>query len=536
MTKKKKEKITENNFVEPESGKKKVDVWKYKKYIAKVRPIGISAGGKNIIVLNKEQAQGHDIYVGYRTELKVKNRKIVGIVDVSEDFIKEGEVGVYKDFAKEYGLKKGQKIEIVHMDRPASIGYIKKKLDKGILNEKEIQTIVDEIMSEKLSEVESSAFISGTYINGLSDEEVIALTNATVKSGDTLSLGKKTVLDKHCIGGVAGNRTTMVVVPIIAAAGLYIPKTSSRAITSASGTADTMEVLADVIFNMDELKKIVTKTKGAMVWGGGMRLAPVDDKLIRIRHPLSLDPEGMLLASILAKKKSVGAQYVMIDIPVGRGVKVHSYQAGEELGKHFIKIGKDLGMKVEVLITDGAEPVGHGVGPGLECIDVLNVLNGKGPSDLRHKSVLMAGKLLELCGKVGPGKGYGAAESLISTGKAYNKFMEIIEAQGGNPKVKIDDIAIGKHSHTVKSKVSGDIFHIDNKSISKIARIAGAPKMKEAGVLLHKTRGDRVEIGDSLFTIYSDREDLLTYAIKALEKLDPVEMRRMLLGTMDTLE
>ena len=533
MVKKKKQKITENNFVEPESGRKKVDVWRYKKYICRVRPIGISAGGKNIIVLNKDQAQAHDIYVGYRTEMKINGMKIVGIVDVSEDFIKEDEVGVYKDFAKEYGLKSGQKVEIVHMNRPASIGYIKKKLDKGTLDEKQIQTIVDEIMSNKLSEVEASAFITGTYINGFSDTEIIALTNATVKSGNTLTLGKKMILDKHCIGGVAGNRTTMVVVPIIAAAGLYIPKTSSRAITSASGTADTMEVLADVTFNMEELKKIVVKTKGAMVWSGGMKLAPVDDKLIRIRHPLSLDPEGMLLASILAKKKSVGAKYVMIDIPVGRGVKVHSYPQGEELAKHFIKIGSDLGMKVEVLITDGAEPVGHGIGPGLECIDVINVLNGKGPGDLKHKSILMAGKLLELCGKVGPGMGYGAAENLISSGKAMNKFTEIIAAQGGNAKIKMDDIPIGKYSSVVKSKASGAIFHIDNKSISKIARIAGAPKMKGAGVLLHKTRGDRVEVGDSLFTIYSDREDLLTYAIKALEKLEPVEMRRMLLGTME---
>ncbi len=527
----KKETIKETNFVESE--KKKVDVWKYKKYICKVKPIGISAGGKNIIILNKEQAHGHDIYVGYRTEMKVKDKKIVGIVDVSEELIKSGEVGVYKDFAKEYGLRSGQEVEIIHMDRPASIGYIKKKLDKGTLDEAQIYTIVQEIMNNKLSEVETSAFITGTYINGLSDTEIIALTNATVKSGDTLSLGKKMVIDKHCIGGVAGNRTTMVVTPIIAAAGLYMPKTSSRAITSASGTSDTMEVLANVTFNMEELKKIVLKTKGAMVWGGGMKLAPVDDKLIRIRHPLSLDPEGMLLASILAKKKSVGAKYVMIDIPVGRGVKVHSYQQGEELGKHFISIGADLGMKVEVLITDGAEPVGHGVGPSLECIDVLNVLNGKGPEDLRHKSLLMAGKLFELCGKVDKGAGYSAAENLIATGKAMNKFMEIVEAQGGNPKVRVDDLPIGKYSHTIKSKVSGAIFHIDNKSISKIARIAGSPKMKEAGILLHKTRGSRVEVGDSLFTIYSDREDLLGYAIKALEKLEPIEMRRMLLGTME---
>jgi len=523
--------VKESNFVETET--KKVDVWKFKKYACKVKPIGISAGGKNIIVLNKDQAQGHDIYVGYRTEVKTDKEKIVAIVDVSEELIKYGEVGVYKDFAKEYGLKPGQAVEIVHMDRPASIGYVKKKLDKGTLDEHEIKTIVREIMDNKLSEVESSAFIAATYINGLADSEIISLTNATVESGDVLELGKKPVLDKHCVGGVAGNRTTMIVTPIIAAAGLYIPKTSSRAITSAAGTADTMEVLADVTFSMDELKEIVLKTKGAMVWGGGMKLAPVDDKLIRVRHPLSLDPEGMLLASILGKKKAVGAGYVLIDIPIGRGVKIPYYQRGEELGNHFIKIGQQLGMKVEVLITDGAEPVGHGIGPVLECIDVINVLsNGKGPEDLRHKSILMAGKLLELCGKADKGKGYSAAENLVTTGKALEKFWEIVEAQGGKRR-KVGDLPIGKYSYTVKSRVGGSIFHIDNKTIAKIARIAGTPRIKGAGVLLHKTRGNQVEVGDSLFTIYSEREDLLGYAIKALEKLEPVEMRKMLLGTME---
>ncbi|MEM2908656.1 MAG: AMP phosphorylase [Candidatus Bilamarchaeaceae archaeon] len=518
-------------FVEKEV--KKVDVWRYKKYICKVKPIGIYAGGKNIIVLNTDEAESHDIYAGYRTELKTPKATIIGIVDTSDKLVKPGEVGIYDDFAKEFHLKAGEEVEIVHMDRPASIGYIKKKLDKGTLESNEIKTIVTEIMENKLSEVETSAFIAAAYINGMADSEVIALTNATVESGETLNLGRGPILDKHCIGGVAGNRTTMIVVPIIAAAGLYMPKTSSRAITSAAGTADTMEVLANVTFSMDELRKMVLKTKGAIVWGGGMKLAPVDDKLIRIRHPLSLDPEGMLLASILGKKKSVGAEYVIIDIPVGRGVKIPYYEKGRELGDHFIKIGKQLGIKIEVLITDGAEPIGNGIGPSLECVDVLHVLNGKGPEDLRHKSILMAGKLLELCGKVGKGEGYSAAENLITTGKALKKFLEIVEEQGGNPRVTVDDIPIGKYAYTVKSKVSGSIFHIDNHSISKIARIAGAPKSKGAGVLLHKTRGNRVEVGDSLFTVYAEKETLLDYAIKALEKLEPIEMRKMLLGTME---
>ncbi len=509
----------------------KVDVWKLKKYVCRIKPIDIYTG-KNIIVLNQAEAQEHDIYSGYRTEIRHEGKSIIAIVDVSNEIVESGEVGIFRDLASVHHLKKGESVEVVHMDRPESIGYIKKKLDKGTLNNAEIRTIVKEIMQDRLSEIETSAWITAAYINGLSDDEIISLAYATVESGESLNLGKKPILDKHCIGGVAGNRTTMVVVPIIAAASLYIPKTSSRSITSATGTADTMEVLANVTFNMDELRSIVLKAKGAIVWGGGMKLAPVDDKLIRVRHPLSLDPEGMLLASILGKKKSVGAEYVLIDIPVGRGVKVPYMERGNELARHFLKVSEKLGMKVEALITDGAEPVGNGIGPGLECLDVLEVLEGRGPDDLRHKSLLMAGKLLELCGKVERDKGYAVAESMVSSGKAMAKFREIIELQGGNARVKAGDVPIGSCTHTVVSDVAGGIFHVDNKTMAKIARIAGAPRDKGAGVLLHRCRGDRVEVGDKLFTIYAESEAKLDFAIKALKDLEPIEMRKMLLGSV----
>jgi AMP phosphorylase len=529
---KKHEKIS---FVEKaeELSKQKVDVWRLKKYVCKIKPINIKTG-KNVIVLNTRDAQEHDIYSGYRTEVCYKGKCIIAIVDVSEEEVAPGQIGVFNDIRDLYGMKDGEKVEIVHMNRPASIGYIKKKLDNGVLNEEEIRTIVADIMQNRLSEIETSAWISATYINNLTDSEIIALTKATVDSGEKLDLGKKLVVDKHCIGGVAGNRTTMVVVPIIAAAGLYIPKTSSRAITSAAGTADTMEVLAEVNFTLAELKEIVLKAKGAMVWGGGMKLAPVDDKLIKVRHPLSLDPEGMLLASILAKKKSVGARYIIIDIPVGRGVKVPYMERAKELAKHFLSIGQSLDMGIEALITDGAEPVGWGVGPVLECKDVLEVLEGNGPEDLRHKSVLMAGKLLELAGSVKKGGGYDVAEKLISSGKALAKFREIVGLQGGNQKIRSSDISslIGQYSYTLKSSVSGSIFHIDNKIISKIARISGAPMDKGAGVLLHRLRGDRVQKGDPLFTIYAESESKLDFALKALVELEPIEMRKMLLGTL----
>lgn len=516
-------------FVEKEV--ERVDVWRYKPYICKVKPIDIYTG-KRIIVLHEREAMAHDMYSGYRAELKYGKKKLTVLIDVTSELVKQGEVGVFRDVSQELKLKEGEEVEILHMNRPASLEYIKKKLDGGILTEKEVFTIVEEIMDGKLSEIETAAWVSSAYINGFSDEEIIALTNATVASGEQLVLGKSPIADKHSIGGVAGNRTTMVIVPIIAALDIYIPKTSSKAITSASGTADTMSLLAGVEFSIDEMREIVLKTHGAIVWGGGMKLAPVDDKLIRIRNPLSLDPEGMLLASILGKKKAVGAQHLIVDIPIGRGAKIYDIVKGQELAKHFIKIGKELGIKIEALITDGAEPVGFGIGPALECRDVLEVLEGKGPEDLRHKSCLLAGKLLELCGKAEKGRGYEMASKVIDSGKALSKMREIIELQGGDPMIKSYNVPLGHYSYDVVAEQSGKIFHIDNKTISKIARLAGAPLDKGAGIYLHCIRGDRIEKGDKLFTIYAESEAKLSFAIKALENLEPVEMRKMLLGSL----
>ncbi|MBN2478501.1 thymidine phosphorylase, partial [Candidatus Micrarchaeota archaeon] len=451
----------EEGYAEKEIEKKeKVDVWRYKKYICTVKPIKLYAG-KRIIVLNHAEAQEHDIYLGYRTMVKYNGDSIAALVDTTEELVGPGEVGLFKDIMEELGLKGGEKIEIIHMDRPASVGYIKDKLDGKVLEGDQISMIIEDLMDNKLSEVELAAWVSAVYMHGLADSEIVPLTNAIVQSGERLELPSsvKNIVDKHCIGGVAGNRTTMLIVPIVAAAGLYIPKSSSRAITSAAGTADVMEILAPVDLGMEELKEAVMKTKGAIIWGGGLNLASADDKLIRIRNPLRLDPEGLLLSSILAKKKAVSARTVIIDIPIGRGAKLQDYEKGKTLASHFLKIGKDLDMRVEALITDGSEPIGNGVGAGLECRDVLQILEGAGPEDLRHKSCLLSGRILELSGKAEEGQGYAVADRIIRSGKALSKLKEIISVQGGNQDVLSTDIPVGKYTYDFVAERSGKISH-----------------------------------------------------------------------------
>lgn len=516
---------------EKEKREKKKELWEKKKYVCQVKLIDIRTE-KNIVVLNMDDAEDNDIYNGYRVTLHHDSKEIVSLVDLSSEMVKKGEIGLFRNVAEALNLKDGDLLHVKHMERPASLDFIRMKLDGEGLTSKQISSIINELMNNRLSEAELSSFISAVYIRGMGEDETVALTNAIVDSGDHLDLGVGPVADKHCIGGVAGNRTTMVITPIIAASGIYMPKTSSRAITSAAGTADTMEVLADVDFNIHELKEIVTKCKGAMVWGGGTNIAAADDKLIKLRNPMSLDPRGMLLASILAKKSAVGAKYVAIDIPIGRGAKILDMPKAEALGADFIKIGKRLGMTMESLITDGAEPVGNGIGCALECKDVMGVLQGKGPDDLRNKSTLIAGRILELVGKVPEGQGRDMADLLLTNGKAWGKMKEIIELQGGNPNIKEDDLPIGQHKHTIVAERSGKISHIDNKGINKIARSAGAPRDKGAGIYLHRLKGDKVKEGDVLFDIYAESESKLDFAIKAVEVWQPVELEKFLLGTM----
>jgi len=489
--------------------------------------------GANIVTLNKDEAQENDIYTADRVLVEREGKQAVAYVDLTSTLVRHGEIGLFSDVAERLGARRGDLLTLAPTQQPVSIELIKKKMDGWTLEAKEIASVIGDMMENKLSDVELASFITSLYIRGLSTDETVALTKAIVDSGRMLDLGKThPIVDKHCTGGVAGNRTTMLIVPIVAAAGLYIPKTSSRAITSAAGTADTMEILSNVEFKLEELKDIVLKTHGCIAWGGGMNLAAADDKLIRIRNPLRLDPKGVMVASVLAKKKSVGAEYVVIDIPVGRGAKIPSMDMANDLAREFIVIGAKLGMKCEVFITYGRDPVGEGIGPALECRDVLNSLQGKGPADLVQKSCKLAGAVLELCGKVEPGRGYAVASDLLQSGKAYEKMKEIIEAQGGNPKIRAEDLPIGQYKEAFWAEGDGRIHLVDNTGINRIARAAGAPKSRGAGVILHVESGDKVKKGQPLYEIVAESEAKLSYAVEMARDLSPIELEEIILGKM----
>lgn len=486
----------------------------------KTRNLRIKTGGALVCLLHKKDAEELDIHLGDRVAIRHKLKSTTAIVDITSDesIINPSEIGLFKDLKHIIYPKDGESVDLSIAKKPESIKFIKKKLDGFKITPKEIDIIVKDIAENKLTDVEITYFVSSCYTNILDLEETVALTKSMINHGDVLKLKRYPVIDKHCVGGVAGNRTTMVLVPIIAAAGLTIPKTSSRSITSPAGTADTMEVLCNVSMPLSKMKSIVMKTNGCLTWGGAINLAPADDKIIRVEHPLSIDARSQLLASILAKKGSVSATHILFDIPIGKGSKFEEKANALSLKRYFEIIGKKLGMIIKVIITNGSQPIGNGHGPALEARDVMLLLKNheKAPQDLRKKSLYMAGLIFEMAGISTKGNGLKKAEEILVSGKAYKKMLEIIKAQG--PRCDPDNIKFGHIKKDIKAIKSGTITHIDNKSISHIARIAGAPKSPGAGLYLYKHVGNKVKKGDVLYTVYSSSNDKMEYVIDIIKE------------------
>ncbi len=461
-----------------------------------------------------------------------KNRKcITTVVDVTKRMFRENEIGLFKDVSDFLNARNGDKLEVMAMPQPQSVQFIRKKMKGGTLTEQEIKSIVEDIAKNRLSEIEASAFLAAAYINGYTLDETVAMTKALVADGNRLKIKKLPVLDKHSIGGVNG-RVTLILVPIIAAAGCYIPKTSSRSITSAAGTADSMDCLANVSLSIEQIKRITEKIGGVIAWGGAVELAPADDKIIKIEHPLSLDPEGQVIASVMAKKASVGAKYIIIDLPVGPDVKVSSKEKAEEMAKKFIAVGKKLGMKVEVLLTNGEEPCGRAFGAALEAKYAMQILEGKFFDSLAQKSCELSGVLLELAGKAKKTKGFAMAKEILQSGKALKKMKQIIKAQGAKA-LSSEAIRYAKFRKKVFSEADGEIVRINVRKMINIARIAGAPADLKAGLLLFVEPGQAIKKGAVLFEIHAENKQKLELALDAAKKDHAIEMQQIILERLE---
>ncbi|UZE95147.1 thymidine phosphorylase family protein [Alkalimarinus alittae] len=482
-----------------------------------LRRMGIDTHQEPVIYMRQDcyvcRAEGFEAHS--RINVCTGSHSIIATVNmVTTDILSHQEVGLSESAWRLLEASEGEKATFSHAKPAESMTYVRGKIYGTPLSPRSATDIINDIANGNYSDIQLASFVTSCAGNRLNTNEIISLTKAMVACGSQLDWGREQVMDKHCVGGLPGNRTTPIVVAIVAASGLIMPKTSSRAITSPAGTADTMETLTPVNLSLETMRSVVEKEGGCIAWGGSVSLSPADDILIRIEKALDLDSEGQLVASVISKKIAAGSTDVLIDIPIGATAKVRSMNYGRKLAKQLVKTGEALGIRVNILFSDGSQPVGHGIGPALEARDIIHVLKNHhhGPQDLRDRATTIAGEILEMGHAAPKGEGKRLAEHKITSGEAWTKFQAICEAQGG-----LKEPPRAAHTHCIRAGRAGIICYINNRVIAKLAKLAGAPAAPAAGLDFHVKLGDKVDPETPLFTIHSDAPGELQYAINFLE-------------------
>ena len=417
----------------------------------------------------------------------------------------------------------GVKASVRHAEPAVSTAALRAKVFGARLDDAQYLALIQDVVESRLSDLELAAFVTACAGEHLDHAETTSLTRAMIAVGQQLDWGEGAVLDKHCVGGLPGNCTTLIVVAIVAALGYRIPKTSSRAITSPAGTADTMEVMTPVALDLPAMRRVVESEGGCIVWGGNVRLSPADDILIRIERPLDFDSDGQLVASVLSKKVAAGSTHVLIDMPVGPTAKVRSGIAADSLGARLAGSASALGLQLGIHRSDGTQPVGRGIGPALEAQDVLKVLRNEAdaPADLRERALVLAGALLDLAPGSG-GSGLDRARSVLRSGAALTKFLAICEAQGG-----FREPPRAQFTTEVLATSRGRVTAIDNRRLARIAKLTGAPASPSAGLETGVRIGDTVERGQPRFTLHAQSRGELAYALEYVASMQPFDLEEV---------
>lgn len=478
--------------------------------------------GRPVAIIGEQTSKRLNVHVDEKIFLRHKGKRIFAIVDIFQGLVKTTEIGLSKEISNILKSEDGEVIELESANLFAGARLIRKKIEGAELNPEEIRTIVTEITNNNLTEAELAYFLAAEKLVGMTHKETIALTDAMINTGRRLNFEKEIVADKHCIGGIAGNRTTPIVVSICAAAGLTMPKNSSRAITSAAGTADVMETITRVDLSMEEIKKVVKNVGACLVWNGSLNLSPSDDKLIQVERLLNLDVEPQLLASIISKKIAAGSNRILIDIPYGGG-KMKTKHDAKKLGNRFKDLAQHFNVKLKPVYTDGKQPIGNGIGPVLEMKDVISVLKNEPdcPKDLKEKAIFLAAEILSLCGMFFASS---KARHILEDGEAYNKFVEIINAQNGTKdfEKRVAKLRTAKYSKQIYSHKSGTL-QIGNSKLNELCRILGTPETTTAGAYLHMHNG-KVKEGEKVMTIYSENPRKIEDAVQFIKEFKPFEI------------
>jgi thymidine phosphorylase len=490
--------------------------------VLQVRRLGIDTYFEPVVFMRSDcaicRSEGFESHS--RILVSLRGHHVLATLNiVTSNLLGTHEIGLSEIAWKLLAAEADDVVTLSHPEPLESMRHVRAKVYGQRLDDAAMHAIIKDIAARKYTDIDLSAFITACAGDRLNIAETGALTRAMIAVGERLSWDRPLIVDKHSVGGLPGNRTTPIVVAIVAAAGLTMPKTSSRAITSPAGTADAMETLAPVALDVKAMRRVVEQVGGCIVWGGAVQLSPADDILIRVERPLDLDSEGQMIASILSKKAAAGATHVVIDMPVGPTAKIRKLETATSLETAMVKIGQTVGLNISVLVADGSQPVGRGIGPALEARDVLAVLrnDADAPQDLRNRAVALAGRIFEMAGSITPEAAIAKAQVLIDDGQAWRKFQAICEAQGG---MRVPPQAA--HTHVVAAPAAGPVISIDNRRLARVAKLAGAPQSPAAGLYLHSPVGTRVERGQPLFTLHAETPGELAYALAYLYGQPPV--------------
>lgn len=480
--------------------------------LLKTRRIGLHTQREPIVIMRTDCPVCRSEGLAPRAQVLLRGdgREVAAILFQGADqILGPDEIGLSEAAWSLLGGHEGEWVRVSHLPPLKSMGFVRSRIYGKTLGPIAFDGIVRDVVAGHYSDVQLSAFITAASAVPLSDDETFDLTRAMAGAGDQLSWDRA-VIDKHSVGGLPGNRTTPIIVAIAAAAGLTIPKTSSRAITSPAGTADAMETVTKVDLDLATMRKVVDMEGGCLAWGGSLRLSPADDIFIGVERQLDVDPEGQLIASVLSKKIAAGAKQVVLDVPVGPTAKVRNARSAQRLARRIAEIADRFGVQAQCILSDGKQPVGRSIGPALEMTDVLSVLRleADAPSDLRERAIVLAAAVLELGGAAKRGHGKDLARQLLTNGSAYRKFERICVAQGGfraPPRASLQRVIVADSS--------GRIISMDNRQIARLAKFAGAPDSPAAGLQLHARLGDQVTSGKPLITLHAETEAELAYAI-----------------------
>lgn len=468
-----------------------------------------------------------------RITSKVTGQTVTGRVMVSANFVpKQGSVGIPKLFHNHFPADELVEVLPVHFEEGK--GILTKMLHNQQLSDEEIKLFIEGITNHEVTSIQTSAFMLTQHFKSIDLKEVEVIAKAFADSGNKFEW-KGPVYDKHSIGGVPGNKVSLLIVPILAAAGLLVPKVSTKAITSASGTVDTMGLLTNVDFNPDELYEICSKTKGAIVSGERLKIAPTIDVIIeQAGYPLGIDPPSLILAGITSKKVAMGVDFLVLDVPVGKTNETKfNLSEGRAWGRTFVDLAQSLGMTAKIGLTYGSVPVGHTIGPALEAREGLSTLMDPkhAPNSLVEKSTALAGLVFEMAGMSNRGHGQSYALEILQSGKAYAKMRSIIEAQGGDPEIKPEDIPLAPHSVDITAPANGWPVEIKNKALTAVARAAGAPVHPGAGVEI-LTKKESVKKGEVIMRVYAHSDSAIDEVRAIIAKTQPIVIEGLLMGTI----